>query len=280
VSGIFIYTNTDGYKDSRVIGSVGKHVYYYRDLKPLLGDGIAKSYAKDCLLETELYNNIGARYGITVSSIEIDEAVKTLTQKEHPFHEAYFRQCANRDLLKSKLEIKYSGVSKGKAIIVNFDQHIPFTGRNDNTNPPAGREERIATDRKYALDFVTKLHEQVAKGSMSADDAINAEESDPYLGKSAQPTSIHSGIYDSSDASSVITQLLSSDIVKAALSTAKSGTLTPVLTISSPTDATDHPKMAETKYVFIQLTNVERSADKTFESAINQQKKLGYKVVK
>lgn len=280
VSGIFIYTNSDGYKDSRVIGSVGNHTFFYRDLKAVLGQGVDKKYAKDCLLENELYSNIAGAKNTTVTEQEVSELVKNQTQLEHPYHEAYFRLCAHRDILAEKLKKVFNGQKSGQIVLVNFDQHIPFAGRDDNTNPPKDREARIAADRTYASDLVNKLHLAVSNGSMNISDAVAVEQNDSRIGLSAEPTTLHSGLFDTTITNTPLARIFAKAKVHDFLSKAKRGDISPVITISEPIDGTDHPKLAEAKFVFLKVETATSGQNVSFEDAVANQKKLGYKVVK
>ena len=272
----------------KVYAEAAGHKIYKKDVEAIkAGDkSISDHDAATVLADKYLTEAMAKQYHVTVSKSDINASLDQISNpalpqdsKTQPSH--YARQAAINQVYFTRLAANNAGIYKGKLLVANFSRDVPYQSsilsEKKALNPNLGNPAAIAADKKYALDFITSLYNQIKTKKITFDQAIQKEHSDPTVGEKAYPTQSHSGSFDGP-----LNQygLLSAKSIRSKLKTMKLHQISAPFAVKTPDSDFNRSSTAATYYLVVRMDARSGGDIKmSFAKELAQAKKqLGYKV--
>lgn len=273
----------------KVYAQAAGHKVYKKEIDDLIdGNSTFTAHkAAVALADKYLTEAMAEQHHVTVSRAEIKAYVRdnyygggdiNAQQAKPP---RYVRQVLVNQLYFTRLAADNVGSYKGKLLVANFSRNVPYessvSAEDKAANPRLGNSKAIAADKKYALNFITKLYKQMKAKKITFDQAIRMEHKDPVVGEKAYPTQSHSESFDGPLSQS---NLLNAKSIRHKLQNVKLHKVTSPFVVKTPNSAYDKNSTAATYYLVVRID--ERSGggyDMNFPKELAQAKKeLGYKI--
>lgn len=188
----------------KVYAQAAGHKIYKKEVKDLIGNskGVSDRDAATVLADKYLLEAMAKEQDVKVTDKDIQNQYgNKVDLKEQRQKNAYnYQQLAN-DAYVYKMRAKYNGIYKGDLLVAHFSRYIPafdVSAAYKKAIPEMGDPKAIASDKKYAKDFITKLYSQINDHKITWDQAIQMEHKDPRLGELIYPSLSHSEPFDTS----------------------------------------------------------------------------------
>lgn len=190
--------------DKKLYAKVAGHEIYEEEVRDFIGDNdedVSEREATEVLADKYLLEKLAEEEGVTISKQEIIEEFGEEFYNDQD-EDKYGYQYQVNELYLAKLSANNVGIYKGKLLVTHFSRHIPYKSalleEQKAYNPKLGDPQAIASDKKYAEDLITRLHNQIESGEITFEEAIENEHKDSRVGREAYPTLSHSGSFDNS----------------------------------------------------------------------------------
>ncbi len=212
--------------------------------------------------------------GVKVSDGDIEAQYPEAAEEKQTNRYAY--QTKVNRVYFMRLSAEHQGSYKGKMLIAHFSRNVPFDSalleEKKRQNPNLGNAQAIAADKKYAGDFINDLYNKINAGTMTFDEAMQAQRADAVVGEKGYPTLSHSRAFNGP-----ISQIGSVD--KNILDTIKPGEISKPAVVRGASSLNDD-STSENYWLVVQLDKQSGGGQSgSFEDALNKAKKeLGYKI--
>ena len=267
-------SNSNSGLDKKTAGIVGQHKVSLTEVKvAAAASQINNADALSCLMDKYLYTDLASRLNIDVASASKNSTLADGTMINGQL------ACNYRNNLEQIVKSAFSNQFSGTIVSANFDKNIGFIGRNDTSNPEAGRDARYASDKAYAKNFIDSQYAKVQSGTLTIEQAAKIEVDDTRIGQKTLFSNVHSGIFDTNadvSQTNYYAQLFKNNAVIAAAIKLRAGELSPILTLSTPTSNSDNPVFVESQYIFFKLDKAPSQTKGVFEAEISNQKAKGF----
>lgn len=260
----------------KVYAQAAGHKIYKEDIQALIGNekGITTHQAATVLADKYLTEAMAKDDKVIVTDQDLVAAYgnNIVSQKtKQPFE---YQQAVNNVYFQKLSTYNQSGTYRGEFLITNFGRHVPYPSpllkEQEAGDPALGNPKLIASDRKYAGEFIADLYNKIKAGKITFDQAVQAEHKDSQVGIKAYPTQPHSGTFDTSAGYGLV---VNADVTRDELRTIKQGTMT------KPFLAGGSSAAAGPYYLVIRMDEAKGGQGLPYDQFLKQAKqKLGYKV--
>lgn len=266
----------------KVYAQAAGHKIYKQDVKNLVGNtkGVSDHQAATVLANKYLLQAMAKEQGVTVTDKDV-EAVSGLSAaglSSLKTMSKYSYQAQVNSAYSNKLSNQYQGVYKGYVLVAHFSRYIPdqpVTPQLHAAIPQMGDAGAIASDKKYAQDFINNLYDQIKAHKITWDQAAQMEINDPTIGTNMYPALSHSGPFDTAKAEQ---PLFIAPSAQAKVSTLKDGQVTKPFVVSVYNPSTG--QNFESYFLVVRMDSTSGGhATGSFSQYLTQSKKrLDYKV--
>jgi len=218
------------------------------------------------LLDNHLYGLMAKTLNITVAPADVQAGIGATAAEPHPYGEAYLTLAITNNLYKKQLTEKLTPSISGRYIYLNFNQNMIVAGGgvDDAFAKLTAIQQKaiIASDQSYALQLANQLYAKLQAKTITVDQAMQIEKSDPHLGLGPIQTLLHSGNFDTATEVAASYGLTTQKQLLSVIKTTPVGTYTKVLTGTIPTTIAPDAPRVDGYYVIFAVDRITSSNSK------------------
>lgn len=212
------------------------------------------------LLDNHLYGLMAKALNITVSTADVQTGIGVTPANPHPYGEAYLSLLVQDNLYKAQLLSKLTPGISGRYIYLHFDQDMMTAGGSVDENlatlTDAQLKALIVSDQSYALQLANQLYAKIHNGTITFDQAMQLEKSDPRLGEGPLSTLDQSGNFDTATEVASSYGLTTQKQLLSVIKTTPVKAYTKVLTGTVPVAMTSNAKRVDGYYVIFIVDDI------------------------
>ena len=212
------------------------------------------------LLDNHLYGLMAKALNITIAPADVQAGIGATAAEPHPYGEAYLTLAITNNLYKKQLTEKLTPSFAGRFAYFNFNQNIFVDGGSVDENfaklTQAQQKATVAVDQNYALQLANQIYGKLQDKSITFDQAMQLERTDPHLGVGPLPTLLQSAKFDTATEVATSYGLTTQKQLMSAIRSTPVGSYTKVLTGTIPTAATENSPRTPGFYVIFEVDQV------------------------
>ncbi len=261
----------------KAYGKVGNYVARAPEVEAMIkqNQNLDTYAAVTVLLDLHLFRQVASKLGLNVTDEEVTKELQKRLGKSKLWDKLHLSAVAETQLLRDKLALRVAGNTRGRVVIIHFEQHFYVYGRGDLRpgETEARRPQYIAADRAAADALKDSIYQKLQNKTISFDQAMQMELDDPKVGPKVIPTTVHSRTFNTADKLTPLSGYLDLPEFKKLFSE------TAVNSYSAPTliklQASDQDKrMVDSWWVIVQVDGRDAGLADSLEDYMNTQKKI------
>ena len=283
VATIFVgpWATDKGSKTTSTYGSMTGYAVQKADVDRLVESypTVSPTEVAQTLLDNRLYELMAKSLNITVPPADVQAGIGATLANPHPYGEDYLTQAITKNLYQELLTEKLTPGISGRHIYFNFNQNMLVAGGGVDAEfaklTDAQQKAIIAADQIYALQLANQLYAKLQAKTITVDQAIETEKTDPRLGLGPIPTLTHSGSFNTATEVETSYGLTIQKQLLSVIRTTPVGSYTKILTGTTPTSISNDAPRINGYYVIFAVDQVISGSSKygSFEQMVTSFKK-------